>query len=187
MSRGITMDMQAFAEAISKRPILLVEIALKNGEFARVCSGIGTRIWDGKEFSGVGIFGGVEPPEETTDLKATGATYTLSGVPSALISAVANDMQQGLPAKAWLGGLTEDDEIIADPLTWDESTVAVPSTSDSADSCTIRVTTENLMATLRRPRTIRMTPEDQKTRDPSDTGFRYVASLQDRVIQLGRA
>lgn len=186
MSRGITADMQAFAEAVSKRPILLVEIETNAGA-VRAWSGIGTILWAGKEFIGVGAFGGVSAPEETTDLKATGATYTLSGVPTSLISSVAVDMRQGLPARSWLGGLTEDGQIIADPIVWDEATVAVPATDDGAETCTIIVSTESLMATLRRPRTIRMTPEDQKIRDATDTGFRYVADLQDRVIVLGKS
>lgn len=186
MSRGITADMQAFAEAVSKRPILFVEIETNAGA-VRAHSQIGTIEWDGKEWIGVGAFGGISAPEETTDLKATGATYTLNGVPTALIASVANDMRQGLPARSWLGGLTEQGQIIADPIVWDEATVAVPGTADGAETCTIVVSTESLMATLRRPRTIRMTPEDQKTRDSTDTGFRYVASLQDRTIVLNKA
>lgn len=186
MPRNISVAMEAFAAAVSKRPALIVEIETAVGA-VRCWSGIGDLVWNSDTYTGVGTLGGISSPEETSDLKSTGLAFTLSGVPLALIATVANDLRQGLPARLWLGGMTEGGALIADPVMWHEGTVAVPSTEEGAETCTLVVSSEDLLATLRRPRATRYTPEDQKIRDATDKGFDLVAGLQDAQKVWGRS
>jgi hypothetical protein len=186
MSRSITAGVATEIAARFKRPIVLVEI-LTAASPVRVWTGVGDLIFGGNTYQGTGALGSVQPAEETADLRAAGEVYTLSGVPSALLSASIGDLRQGLPCRRWLGFLDGAGALIADPILLFEGTAAVPTTADDAETCTIRISAESLLNTLKRARVTRYTPEDQATRATPDKGFEYVASLQDRVIAWGRS
>ena len=67
------------------RPIILTEFDF--GETVdRAWSGIGQLSWDSKIWYGAGNLGKVSTVEETTELKATGASFQLSGIPADLIT-----------------------------------------------------------------------------------------------------
>lgn len=185
MPRILTTAVAAATLAAFKRPCLLAEIVVDSGT-VRLWSGIGDLTYAGNVYGGVGTFGSVSAPEETTDLKASNVVFTLSGVPGALLASGVSSLRQGLPARLWAGFLDDAGALIADPVLWFEGTAAVPSTSDDGETCTLSISAESLMATLKRPRVTRLTPEDQKNRAPGDKGFDAVAALQDRVIGWGR-
>jgi hypothetical protein len=178
--------MAAEIAARVKRPAMFVEIETA-GAAVRAWSGVGDLAFDGKTFTGVGTFGGLQAAEETLDLRAAGEVYTLSGIDPALLSAAIGDVRQNLPCRRWLGFLDEAGDLIADPILMFEGTAAVPTTDDAGDTLTIALSAENLLNTLKRPRETRYTPEDQATRAAGDKGFEYVAALQDRVIAWGRS
>jgi len=184
MSRDLTADVLAETVAEVKRLALFAEIETA-GDTVRLWSGIGDATLGGNLFVGVGTFGGISTPEETTDFKAAGIVFTLSGIPSALISIAINDIRQGLPAKCWIAFLEADGSLIADPVLLFEGTAAVPTTDEQAETCTIALSAESWASTLRRPRSTRYTQGDQETRDPTDKGFAYVPTLQDKKIVWG--
>ena len=185
MARTLTVAVAAEIAAKTKHPVAIVEI-MTAGAPVRVWSGVGDLVFDGDTYSGVGSLGGIQSAEETIELRASGEVYTLSGIPSALLSAAIGDVRQGLPCRRWLGFVDAAGALIADPLLLFEGTASVPTTDDSGDTCTISLSAENLLNTLKRPRVTRYTPEDQKIRETGDKGFDYVAALQDRVIAWGR-
>lgn len=184
MSRELTPAAEAEATAEVKRVAVFAEIETA-GDTVRLWSGLGDATLDGNIFVGVGTFGGISAPEETTDFKSTGIVFTLSGVPSALIAVAINDIKQGLPAKCWLAFLEADGTLIADPVLIFEGYAAVPTTDEQAETCTIALSAESWASTLRRPRSTRYTQGDQATRDATDKGFAYVPTLQDRKIVWG--
>jgi hypothetical protein len=186
MPRTLTPAMAAEIAARFKSPILLVEIETASTP-VRVWTGAGTLSWDSKTWEGTGAFGGVQPAEETADLRASGEIYTLSGVPSALLSAAIGDLRPNLPCRRWLGFVDAAGALIADPILLFEGSAAVPTTDDSGETLTIALSAESLLNTLKRPRETRYTPEDQRTRSAGDEGFDYVAALQDRTIKWGRS
>lgn len=186
MARPLTPAMSAEIAARAKRPVVLVEIVTVSAP-VRVWTGVGDLVWDAKTFNGVGTFGGVQPAEETVDLRAAGEVYTLSGVDPALLSASIGDVRPNLPCRRWLGFVDAEGALIPDPILLFEGSAAVPTTDDSGDTLTISLSAESLLNTLKRPRETRYTPEDQRTRSPGDKGFDYVAALQDRTIKWGRS
>lgn len=186
MSRGLTPAVEAAAAAEVKSPIIIAEI-LTAGAPVRAWSGVGDLSFGGNTYVGVGTFGGISSPEETLETKSTGLIFTLSGVPSALLATAIADIRQGLAARCWLGFLDAAGAVIADPTMSFEGYTAVPSTEDDAETCTISISCENYTATLGRARPTRYTQEDQETRDPTDKGFGYIPTLQDRVIPWGKA
>lgn len=185
MSRDLTAAMQSAMTAGTVHPILLAAIEV-NGGYVRVWTGIGNLVFGGNTYSGIGTFGGVTPVQESSDISAKGCNFTLSGIPSDLVSTALQSVRQGLSAKLWLGAFNETTgALIADPYLLFSGLTDVPMIEDGADTATITLSAENRLIDLDRARTRRYTQEDQKLRDPTDTGFRYVPSLQDAQISWG--
>lgn len=180
MSRdGLTSAMQSALVADVVRPILLCDIETA-GTPVRAWTGVGDLVWGAITFLGVGKFGGVTPVSETSELRASGITFTLDGVASEMISTALGQIRQGKSAKLYLGALDiSTGALIADPYLIFNGLTDVPTVEDSAETATIGLTAENRLIDLERPRVRRNTQEDQKLRDATDLGFEYVPSLQD--------
>lgn len=103
------------AAAPVARPILLAFFDFGGGA-VRAWSGVGTLSWNGHDWTGLGTFGEVSAVEETTEVRATGAAFRLSGVPPDLLLKVINTPIQGRAAKLWLGFMTEDWNLLEDPV-----------------------------------------------------------------------
>ena len=183
--RSLTGAVQAELAASVVRPILIAEIGFRSG-VVRVWSGIGDLVWNGQVWAGVGDLGGVTPIEETGETKAVGAAFTLSGVPSSTLSAVLGDVQQGAPARLWLGFLDANGQVISSPYLAFAGQVDVPEIEEGGDTAIVTIRAESDLVDLERPRTRRYTPEDQAIDYPGDKGFDFVAALQDAEIVWGR-
>lgn len=185
MTRNAT---PAFLEALGEelvRPCIFFE-----GEFAtgtvRLWTGLSEITWNGHVWTGAGNLIGMGDVEESTEVVANGTSVSLSGVPLGLVQIAIGEAQQGLPGRVWVGLLTEDYEIIANPTLLFAGRLDVPQIADEADSCTITITYENKLVDLTVPREWRYTNESQKALHPTDDGFNFVTSIQDKEITWGR-
>lgn len=185
MSRALTAPMLAAITASVVRPCLLAKITTVSGDL-KLWNGRGDLVWGADTFAGVGHLGAVSAVNETQELRADKLSFTLSGIPQALIATALADMQWGKPAVLWLGCLDENGALIADPYQVFAGLTDVPVLDEGADTATLSIVAENRLADLERPRVRRFTHEDQQLRDPTDLGFEYVASLQDAQIQWGQ-
>lgn len=167
------------------RPILFFE-----GEFAsgwvRIWSGLGDITWTGQIWTGVGSLLGLGAVEETQQVVAGGTTVSLSGVPLEMVALAIDEARQGKPGRVWLGLLTEDREIIADPVQAFTGRLDVPEIADTGESCTVTISYENRLIDLGTPRNWRYTHESQQALAPGDQGFAFVTTIQDREITWGR-
>ena len=186
MSRTLTTAMEDASLAATVTPVVLVDIEVASSEHVRAWSGIGDLIYGGNTYTGTGTFGTISAVEETTELKATGLTLSLSGIPAALVSTSLNSIRQGLPGIVYLGALNSAGALIADPLVLFSGLVDVPKLDDGGETATISISLESLEVDRERSRVRRYTPEDQYLIDATDRGFEYVASLQDKQIVWGR-
>ncbi len=179
--------MQTAVSAAAKAPRLIAEIQTATG-WLRLWNGLGDLTFQSNIFSGVGQLAGVSAPEETTDLKSTGLVFSMTGIQASLLEQSVNAVRQNLPARLWLGFLDMGSgALIADPVFLFEGTCGVPSTEETGETCTISLSAENIMASLKRAREIRYTPEDQANRDDGDKGFDQVAGNQDKSVVWGRS
>lgn len=183
-TRIMTAEFAAALASGRLRPALLFE-----GEFAtgvvRVWTGLEPVTWDGKEFTGLGILLGFGTFEETEKVEAAGTSVTLSGVSPELVSVAINEAQQGLPGRVWLALLTEDREIIADPVQAVTARLDVPTLDEGANTCSITITYENRLIDLTRAREWRYTHESQQVLAPGDMAFEYVATIQEQDLRWG--
>jgi len=90
MARDLTAGVITQLQAASVEVGLLFE-----GEFAsgwvRLWSGVGNLSWNGQTWSGVGTLLGISAIDETNEIRASGLTVSLSGIPSDLLAAALGD------------------------------------------------------------------------------------------------
>jgi hypothetical protein len=185
MSRDITSGLNTELTSSVLRPVLFYEGEFSSG-FLRLWSGIGTMTWDSKDWTGAGYLLGLSPIEETGDVRASGMSISLSGMPSSLIATALSEARQGKPGKVWVGALDATGAVVADPNLHFWGRLDVPAIDEQGDTCTITVTYESRLISLGRSRERRYTLEDQKIDFPEDKAFEFVESLQDATITWGR-
>lgn len=185
--RPITAEMEAASLAERFRPFLAAEIDTADG-FIRAHSGTGDLVLDGETYAGVGGFYGIDDVEETTDLAARGIKVSLAGAPSDMLAYALGAMEQGREATIYLGLYDLATwSVIDDPWTLFRGLTDVPEIDENTVAPIISLSLENRLIDLERARVRRYTDEDQKIDDPTDKGFEYVPSLQDRQILFGKS
>lgn len=198
MSRNLSTGVSDALEDDVIYPFTAVELQFDGGNVVRLWTGVGTLVFEGQSWTGAGELLDVSSIEETADISAKGATLTLSGVPSSILSLALSEPYQGRVGKIYLGlfktafllkesaafilleggdrinletqdtSLTEVFSGFMDRMTIDEQ----------AESSTIGLSLENKLVTLERPRIARYSHEFQRTIDSTDKGLEYVESLQ---------
>lgn len=185
MSRDMTTAFGAALAAQDLRPVIFFEGAFASG-LVRIWSGLGTIDWDGKIWTGAGSLLGLGSIEEAEQVVASGTSISLSGVPLEMVALAIDEARQGLPGRVWLGLLTEERGLIADPVQAFTGRLDVPEITDDAQSCTVTISYESRLIDLNTARSWRYTHESQQALHPGDMGFAFVTSIQDREITWGR-
>lgn len=184
MSRSISTDMVVASQGAVLSPALLVQITFASGTYY-LWTGYGSITWGGNTFLGTGTLGKVDPATDTSDLSAQGVVFTLEGVDPTMLALAIGDVQQGLPAKMWLGIMSSAVALIADPVLIFSGLTDVCRVTDDGPTCTISLTCENKLARLSIPASRRFTADDQAIDWPGDRGFDFVPALQDSSITFG--
>lgn len=187
MARNLHSDFNTAVQADEIHPIMLAKVNTSGGDVL-VWTGIGDLSYDGDTYIGTGTFAGVSQVSERTDLSASGITFSLSGIPSALISTALGQVQHGRSCQLWMALLNlSTGALISDPYELFAGFSDVTTITEQADTSTISIQAENRLVDLERPRIRRYTDEDQKsdTANASDVGFEFVPGLQDKTIKFG--
>lgn len=138
-------------------------------------------------WQGLGTLGAVSAIEETSELRATGLTFTLSGVPSALIATALGEHYQGRAVTLWAGFFDDAGALIADPVQVFAGRMDQMEVVEAGETAAIRVSAENRLIDLERVDQVRhYTPDDQKKAFPGDKGLDYVPAMQELVVVWGR-
>ena len=186
MPRAMTT---AVAEALCAsvvRPALLVmmEFAASTGY---AWTGLGPFTWDGMTFQGVGDLGNISAMSEDSTVEAKGVTIELSGIPSDMMTEVLTETRVLGTVKIWLALFDDAGALIPDPILSYQGKMDAPSLEDGGEACTAQITVENILVDLNRACYRRYTNEDQQMDHPGDTGFQYVAGLQEQITFWGRS
>tara|TARA_R110001606_G_scaffold173214_2_gene319466 strand:- start:762 stop:1400 length:639 start_codon:yes stop_codon:yes gene_type:complete len=190
------------------RPFNAIEFKFDGDNVLRLWTGIGTlTLDDGTEWVGSGTLLSISDIEETSEMSVRGATVSLSGIPSEVISLALSEPYQGRVCNIYFGTFTEEGSLLKEDsdfiLLQDGSKILVDIGSkgfneifsgymdqmnieESADTATIEVTVENKLVDLERARVARYTSGYQKSNYPKDLGLDFVESLQDKQLPWGR-
>ena len=181
MSRDLTVATIDALDDDVVYPFFAVELNF-DGNTVRVWTGQGTlTLGDGTEWAGAGQLLSISSVEETKEMSVKGATLTMSGIPSELLSLALSTPYQGRTAKIYFGMVGEDvfNEIFSGYM--DQMNI-----DDGADTATIEMRIENKLIDLERSRIARYTSGYQKSVYPGDKGLDFVEDLQDKKIEWGR-
>ncbi len=207
MSRDLSANTIEAINEDTVHPFFAVELMFDGNNVLRMWTGQGTLVLvDGSEWTGLGTLINISTVEETSELAVKGATITLTGVPSEVISLALSQPYQGRVCNIYFGTFTsghvlqEDSDYI---LLQDGSKIEVQSTSkgfnsifsgymdqmnisEASDTSSIELLVENKLIDLERARVARFTSGYQKSIYPGDLGLDFIEDLQDRNISWGR-
>ena len=206
MSRDLTQNIKDALDDDVLYPFFAVELQFDGDQTLRLWTGHGTLVYNGTEWYGTGTLLNLDTIEETTEIAAKGATLTLSGVPTEVLSLALTEPYQGRVANIYFGTftvgalLTESSVFI---LLQDGGKILLEETrtnleqifsgymdqmniDEQPDGSTLQLTVENKLIDLERPRTARFTSAYQKSVFPNDKGFDFVEDLQTKEIVWGR-
>ncbi len=162
-------------------PFFAVDLEFDSGTL-RLWTGVGSREINGNEYIGAGNFLQISEMQETAEIQAAGATLTLSGIPTELLSIALSEPYQQRPARIYFG-LVGAEADMAEVFTarMDQMTI-----EEGPESSIIQLSIENVLVDLERPRVLRYTNNDQQSRFPGDRGFEFVETIQNREVFWGR-
>lgn len=183
-TRDITSVLQNALDDEVIHPFFAIELQFDT-QTIRAWTGIGDASIDGNTYTGTGTLLGISSIEETSEIAVRGATLTLTGVPSNLLSLALQEPYQGRVAKVYFGivngttysSLTEIFSGYMDEMNIDEG----------AEFATIELKVENKLIDLERARVRRFNSGYQRSVYPGDRGLDFVESLQDKEIVWGRS
>ena len=164
-------------------PCVLVDLTLASGVI-HIWSGVGSLVYDGNTYLGVGSLGQVGDVTEGSQVKADGTTITLSGIDPTLLNDCLLEIQLGAPATVWFA-VFQNGALLGAPYPLFVGTVDQPMVPISADSIAITLKLENRMTNLQRASNRRYTASDQTYYFPSDSGFNWVETLNDIALVWG--
>lgn len=189
-------------------PFNAIELKFDGDNVLRLWTGIGTlTLADGTEWVGAGTLLSISDIEETAEMAVKGATISLSGIPSEVISLALSEPYQGRVCNIYFGTFSEEGSLLKEDsdfiLLQDGSQILVDTgekgfneifsgymdqmnIEESAETSTIEVTVENKLVDLERARVARFTSGYQKSIYPNDLGLDFVESLQDQNLSWGR-
>ena len=189
-------------------PFFAVELKFDGNEILRMWTGYGTLVLDnGTQWVGTGNLLNVSSIEETAEMAVKGATLTLSGVPSEVLSLALSEPYQGRVCNIYFGTfssgslLKETGNYI---LLQDGSRINLETgekgfnqlfsgymdqmnIDDGGETSTIELKVENRLVDLERARVSRYTKFYQQSVYPSDDGLNFVEDLQTRKVPWGRS
>ena len=207
MARDIPTTLLQALEAPQITPFFAVDLMFQS-EPLYMWSGYGDFVREdtGNTYLGAGQLLNISTVEETTEIQAVGANFTLSGIPSSFLSLALQEPYQGRECRIYFGVLIEGGLATQglDTITTQFGDLIVLQSDtqgfleifsgemdqmnivEAAETATISVSAENALIKLERPVVRRLTNTDQKSRYPNDKGLEYVAGLQDKEIFWGR-
>lgn len=194
MSRDLSSGVSSTLNDDVIYPFFAVELNFDSGTFTaadgttqdrvlRLWTGLGTLTYDGNQYFGTGNMLDISSIEESTEIAAKGATITLSGVPSQVVSLALSEQYQGRECTIYFG-MTSSQSSLTEVFTGYMDQMSI---DEGPESSTVQLTVENKLIDLERPRVGRFTSEYQKSIYSEDKGFDFVESLQEQKLTWGRA
>lgn len=194
MSRDLSSGVSSTLNDDVIYPFFAVELNFDSGTFTaadgttqdrvlRLWTGLGTLTYDGNQYFGTGNMLDISSIEESTEIAAKGATITLSGVPSQVVSLALSEPYQGRECTIYFG-MTSAQSSLTEVFTGYMDQMSI---DEGPESSTVQLTVENKLIDLERPRVGRFTSEYQKSIYSEDKGFDFVESLQEQKLTWGRA
>lgn len=172
-TRGV--NAQALANITSKHvnAFPLVEMQLASGTL--YIAGLPHSVsWNGQTWLPDKGLGSIEPVKESTG-EVAGCAFTLSGIPSSMISQVLSENVRGRPVILRLGTLNGT-TVSVDANVW-QGDLDTMSIVDGEETAMIRVTAEHKLVAWQTPHPVNFSHQEQVLVDATDTFYSRMADL----------
>jgi hypothetical protein len=185
MSRDLSSTIVGHVSGTVVRPAFAAKLEFDTGNL-NVWTGMGSLAFNPgtgiETFLGTGGLGGIAPVEETSTVRAVGMSFSLSGIPSSLLSLALLENYQDRLAHLWVLFFNADGSLLGSTLIF-KGRMDTMDIEEGAEKSAITVTAESVLVGLEKANERRYTSEDQHLNYPSDKGFDFVPSLQLKEIK----
>jgi len=180
MSRDLTPTTLAAIDDDVVYPFFAVELMF-DSEVLRMWTGQGTFNDGVNDWVGAGNLLAISDIEETAEMSVRGATLTLSGVPSEILSLALSEPYQGRVCNIYFGISGENifNQLFSGYM--DQMNI-----EDGPETSTIELKVENRLIDLERARVARFTSAYQKSVYSGDKGLEFLEDMQDRPLTWGK-
>lgn len=181
MSRDLTPTTRSAIDQPEVFPFFAVDLLFDSNP-VYTWTGVGTLTVGGNDYVGAGQLLSISSIEETQEMAVKGATITLTGIPSSLISLALTQPYQGRVCNIYFGVMGEQvfNQVFSGYM--DQMNI-----EEDGETATIEMMVENKLIDLERARVARFTSGYQKSVYPGDLGMDFIEDLQDKRISWGRA
>ena len=183
MSRDLVAVVENALDDATVYPFFAVDLMFDGGNTIYLWTGTGEQVISGKTYIGTGALLNISSVDETAEIAAKGATLTLSGVSSTLLSLALSEPYQGRKCNIYFG-------VMGDTTSYVElfsGYMDMMDIEETGDTSSIQLTVENKLVDLERARIARYTSAYQKSIYPLDKGLDFIEDLQDKEIVWGRS
>lgn len=182
--RDLDSGFQTQIEARALRCCLLTKAEFDSGD-VNMFTGTGEIEFNGDTYLGGGILLAITTIEETQELKAINVSYTLSGVPSSMLSLALGERINKRPITTWFGVIDDENHLFTEEIySGYMDTMPIEDDIENGEA-TITLNTESDLQISRLSVDRNYTPEDQKLYEPGDLFFDFVPTIQDIEINWG--
>jgi len=180
MSRDLTPTTLAAIDDDVVYPFFAVELMF-DSEVLRMWTGQGTFNDGVNDWVGAGNLLAISDIEETAEMSVKGATLTLSGVPSEILSLALSEPYQGRVCNIYFGISGENifNQLFSGYM--DQMNI-----EDGPETSTIELKVENRLIDLERARVARFTSAYQKSVYSGDKGLEFLEDMQDKPLTWGK-
>ena len=184
MSRTIDSGLLTALQGLSIDPYFACEFMFDSGA-VRLWTGLGdkdiTVRGASQTFTGSGNLLTISGLEEIGDLSAKSVTVKLSGLPASVVSLALSENYQRRRASIYFGELSQS--AVVEVFSGKMNTMRLV---DKVEASEVEVTIESKLVELARASNYRYTNDSHLARQPGDTFFSYVQSIQDVSVPWGR-
>jgi len=164
---------------------VLTRIELRN-QISGTATLDNVNLYELEDYVGAGDLLSISEIEESADLKANGASVTLTGLNTSLIQTARDEDYQGRKMTIAIGAMNETADVIATPAILFTGFMDVMTINDGGEYSTINLTCENKLIAFERSNRRRNTDGDQRIDYPNDQGFFFVTSIQEKDFYWGQ-
>jgi len=186
MSRTLPAALLAEYQSDKLQPFTALEVEFSDG-IVRFWTGYGTINVNGQNWDGAGTVMSISSADEDAELVAQGMTFVLSGLDTAVISAVLNENYKLRPCAVYAGALDSNGVPVSSLYQLFSGRVDTIELSETGGKADITINAESRLIDLNRPRIRMLTDAEQKLRFSEDNSLAGIALLQDKQFSWGKA
>jgi hypothetical protein len=167
-------------------PAFFVQIGFIS-ETIYIWSGLGTIVWNGNTYQGVGALLGISAVEEGATVEPRNIVITLSGLCSNDLLEVLGDYKTGMPVAVYLGLFSDATRstLVNTPVCIWAGETDQPTVDVDDATATIAIACENCLSAMNVAVDRRRTMDDQQWQAPGDASMQFLGALQEKSTFWG--